>query len=306
MNRSIVLVGAPCNLGIKPYESGGPRGLDRAPGVLRAAGVAALADGDLGDLPCGPYVDLREAAGRVRHQAEVESYVRALAERIQPVLQDGGFPLVLGGDCSVVLGGLLAMRRAGCTRPGLVYLDAHADFAAPSESRTGSVASMCLSFAIGRGDHPLASLAEGPALVEPGAVALVGRRDLDEPWYGHEALAHSGILDLLDHEARTAGYAALAGPILDRVAGATDGFWIHLDADVLTPSEVAAVDSPIPGGPTTAELAALLSVLLRHPKAAGLELTIYDPELDERRDSARHLAALLDLAIGAARRAGAA
>jgi arginase len=71
------------------------------------------------------------------------------------------------------------------------------------------------------------------------------------------------------------------------------GFWIHVDADVLDPTVLPAVDSPEPGGLTLEELDELLTPLVRHPSALGLELTIYDPALDPDRSSAGRLTALL-------------
>jgi arginase len=67
-----------------------------------------------------------------------------------------------------------------------------------------------------------------------------------------------------------------------------------VDADVIDPNAVPAVDSPTPGGLGLDELASMLIPLVRHPKALGLELTIYDPELDPDRTSAARLATLLE------------
>src|SRR4029077_3435771 len=72
------------------------------------------------------------------------------------------------------------------------------------------------------------------------------------------------------------------------------GFWIHLDADVINPTEMPAVDSPEPGGPTIEEVVELLAPLVRHPRALGLELTIYDPGLDPDRSCAARLVTFLE------------
>lgn len=45
------------------------------------------------------------------------------------VLDAGDVPIVLGGDCSILLGNLLALRRRG--RHGLLFIDGHADFYQP-------------------------------------------------------------------------------------------------------------------------------------------------------------------------------
>jgi arginase len=80
-----------------------------------------------------------------------------------------------------------------------------------------------------------------------------------------------------------------------------DGFWIHLDADVLDPADMPAVDSPEPNGLRLDQVAELLTPLVRHPKVRGLELTIYDPKLDPDSHGAVRLASLLERIIGSAR-----
>jgi arginase len=296
MDRAVAIVGAPSSIGIRPYDTGEARHLDWAPGVLREFGVVDRTGAvDLGDIAPPPYRDYARAPGRVRNEADVGAYCRDLGERVAAAAAGGRFVLVLGGDCSIVLGGLLGVRQAAADPVGLVYVDAHADFATPKESRTGSAASMCLALAVGRGETPLARLGGEAPLVHPQEVALLGRRDAAEPWYGHEALAASAILDLPDPEVRERGLPASAATALARVAAPhLRGFWIHLDADVFNPAVMPAVDSPEPGGPTVEEAVALLAPLVRHPRALGLELTIYDPGLDPDRACARRLVSLFE------------
>jgi arginase len=232
--------------------------------------------------------------GSARNEDRIIAYSRSLGERVAAAVHHGRFPVVLGGDCSIVLGCLLGARRAARGPVGLAYLDAHADFATPQESRTGSVASMCLGLASGRGDTPLARLAGRAALVDGRHVALVGRRDQADAWYGHAALAASPILDLPESDLRSQAPGDLAAAILARVASPeVEGFWIHLDVDVLNPAVMPAVDSPEPGGPLASELVPLLTPLVRHPRALGLDVAIYDPALDPDRSCARQLVGLL-------------
>ena len=80
---------------------------------------------------------------------------------------------------------------------------------------------------------------------------------------------------------------------LDR-AGNPVGFGFTWIADVINPTFMAAVDSPEPGGPTIKELVDPLTPLVRHPRALGLELTIYDPGLDPDRSCAIRLVSLLE------------
>jgi arginase len=294
--RPIAIVGAASSIGIRPHDDGGIRRLDLAPRVLRDLHlVERLAAHDHGDVDPPPYHDFMRPAGRPRNEEGVAVYSRALAERIAAASANGAFVLVLGGDCSIVLGNLLGLRHSHRGPVGLAYVDGHADFGTPEESRTGSAASMCLALAVGRGDTPLARLGGEEPLVHAANVVLIGRRDHAEPWYGHEALHASKILDLPHAAVREHGTAGASRAALDRLARAElAGFWIHFDADVLDPSVMPAVDSPVSGGLGIEELADLLTPLIHHPKALGLELTIYDPTLDPDRTCAARLVALLE------------
>lgn len=301
MKRPITIVGAPSSIGIRPYDDGGARRLDLAPAELRRHGVSRLATRDLGDVAPPRYRDFQRTPGRPRNEDGVASYSRALGRKVSEAADDGSFVLLLGGDCSVVLGGLLGARRPGRGRVGLIYIDAHGDFATPETSRTGSAASMCLALATGVGDTPLARLSGNGALVRQEDIVILGRRDDNdpEPWYGQDVIRKSPMLDITHAEIRERGVAETVRQTLHRITQpSVDGFWIHVDADVLDPSLVPAVDSPEPNGLGLDELAELLRPLVSHPRAVGLELTIYDPKLDPDGTSATNLTALLTKVLG--------
>ena len=276
---------------------------------------------DLGDVLPPAYEDFERPPGKARNEAGVASYSRSLADRVAVGLATIGSSsssVAIAASCSAVSSGQSGGRDAGRSgretgsdrsRVGLAYIDGHADFASPEESMTGSVASMGLALAVGRGDTQLARLAGPVPLVRGEDVALIGRRDEGQS-YGHEALAVSGILDLpwaaISPDGAAVPQTALAdtaSTILDRVAARdASGFWILVDADVLSPEVMPAVGSPEPGGPDIDELAALLAPLVDHPKALGMALTLYDPSLDPDRSSAARLVELLTKSLIGRRR----
>jgi arginase len=274
----IAIIGAASSIGIRPYDDEKEaRHLDRAPAVLRELGIVErLGAEDVGDLTAAPYKDFSRPPG---------------------CAGCGRFPLVLGGDCSIVLGTLLGASRTA-TRVGLAYVDAHADFATPQESRTGSAASMCLGLATGRGDSVLARLNGSTPLVRAEDVALLGRRDEGQTYYGHEALAASRMLDMPWSIISNRPLSDTIAATLARLERAElDGFWVHVDADVLDPQVMPAVDSPEPGGPGIDELVALVAPLARHPRALGMQITIYDPALDRDRSCAARLVSFLEAVL---------
>lgn len=294
MTRRIAVVGAPSSLGIRPYDDGEQRHLDRAPSVLRGRDlVARLGAIDFGDVAPPPYRDYVRLVEGARNEQPVLGYSRALADRIVSATSGNRFGMVIGGDCSIVLGCLLAARTRLGGPVGLVYVDAHADFSTARESVTGSISGMTLALATGRGGSPLVALAGKSPLVDGKRVALIGRRSIRAA-SGRHALETSSILDLPFTRSSTAS-GDISAAALARVASAdVRGFWIHLDVDVLDPSVMPAVDSPEPGGPTLDELVNLLAPLVRHPLAVGLDVSIYDPALDADRSGARQLVGLLE------------
>jgi arginase len=277
----IALLGAPSNLGLKPYADGRPRGVSQGPRVYRELGlVERLGARDLGDIEAPPYVDFERPPGGTRNESAIAAYSRSLAKAVSGI-ED--FLLVLGGDCSILLGTLLGLRPRG--RIGLAFIDGHCDFALPSISVTGGAAGMDLALAVGRGGALSRLAGEAPLLREEDAAVVARKDQADEPYYGDNSLRSSAVLDL-PAEAVEAALERIARPELD-------GFWIHVDVDVLDPGLMPAVDSPEPGGLGFEELAGLLIPLVRHPKALGMEVTIYDPDLDPDRVAGSRLVDLL-------------
>ena len=77
----------------------------------------------------------------------------------------------------------------------------------------------------------------------------------------------------------------------------TRGFFIHLDADVVSDDLMPAVDYRIPDGLSWDELRTVLEVALRSGRAVGIEITIYNPALDATGASGRDLTRTLVTAL---------
>jgi arginase len=296
----VSLLGAPSAIGIRPYDAGGVRRLDLAPGALREQGIGVrIGATDRGDvMPPPRYQDLEKPAGRVRNEADVLSYTHKLASRVSAITERQEFALVLGGDCSILLGALLGLQAHAVSPVGLIYIDAHSDFATLEETPSASPCSMNLALAVGRqADTPLARLRGSAPLIDPARVVHIGARDSGEP-YGYAALEPSGLTVLDDAFLRTYGPSSAAQTAMQHLDGtAPGGFWIAVDVDVLDPKVMPAVDTPQPGGLTFSGLSALLTPLIRHPRALGLQVTIYDPTLDPGLEAARQLVDAIEAAF---------
>src|SRR5262249_51725077 len=123
----------------------------------------------------------------------------------------------------------------------------------------------------------------------PVDTAHAGCRDDDEGF--QEATAVLGAV-VPASQIRHQGVEQAARKVLDVVGRASlDGYWVHLDVDILDPSVMPAVDSPDPGGLSGAGRTERLPALA--PRAAGAQVTPFAPDLDPDGSHARILTDIL-------------
>jgi arginase len=295
--RPLTIIDVPSNLGLKPT------GVERLPSALRATGLLArLGARDGGQVkPSTAYDPVRDPDTGLLNGRALHDLSHAIARVVASVVDEGRVPLVLAGDCSVILGGLLGLRRTSSgdqptPRPGLLFIDGHVDFYQPGASPTGEVADMDLALATGRGPEVLADLDPNSALVLDEDVVAVGARDLEERTAaGSQDVAATPIhlFELttirqrgIDEVARDAA-AIIARPDLE------PGFWLHLDADVLDDTVMPAVDYRQPGGLSPTEVGMLVQSAVRSGRFAGMSVAIYNPVLDPTGEAGRRLAECL-------------
>ncbi|MCL8017297.1 arginase family protein [Streptomyces sp. AS02] len=278
--RNFVVLDAPSNLGLRPPAPGTVPGCHKLAGALREQRIVQRLRALEGGVVVPPRYDRgdwREGDG-VFNAAALASYTRKLADRIEHHVRAGDFPVVLGGDCSINLGAALALRRMG--RYGLAVVDASPDFRHPGNSeRVGAAGGEEVALATGRGQEDLTDLEGLRPYLRDEDVRYFGIRDYFEE--DRAELADLKIPVVTVGDLREWGAQALA--TVTRQAfeiPQLDGYWVHLDADVLDPSVMPAVDSPDLDGLTPDELVALLRPLLASGHCVGLNITIYDPDLD--------------------------
>ncbi|MFG2888995.1 arginase family protein [Streptomyces sp. NPDC048248] len=294
--RRTVLIDAPSNLGLRPPAPGAVPGCYKLAGALRDQGLLRRLGAQEGGVVVPPRYDLgqwQEGEGDF-HADAIAGYTRRLAERVEKHVRDGAFPVLLGGDCSILLGAVLALRRLG--RYGVAYLDGHGDFRHPGNTEVagpvGAAAGEGVAQITGRGQADLTDIDGLRPYVRDTDISVLGIRDADED---QPELTGLGIRHAPVGVIRRRGAGTVAREALRRLQHPPlDGFWLHLDADVLDPSVMPAVDSPDPDGLRTDELRALLGPLAASPRCVGVDVTIYDPDRDPEGAGAALLADLLE------------
>jgi arginase len=272
-----------------PYTSArDPGGIADAIKVLRRLGLAdRLGDqgvADAGDLDLLPPSGERGPSGLL-NEAAFERLVDATHVRVHQVHQRGRRPLLVGGDCPVLLGALAAF---GGER-GLVMLDGHEDVWPLPLSETGEGSDSELAIALGLFPDSMPSPLDrwGP-LLGPSNVALLGPRDREEmAAAGVRSISEKVAFFRDDRALRAVAPGAVMADALQAIVA--DAFWLHIDLDVLATEEFSAVDYPQPEGLGWRELDQLAAAGTADPRCQGVSVVIYNPDLDPNRGDANRV-----------------
>jgi arginase len=280
--RTIGLLGVPTN------SAGKIDGVARGPIVLRDEGLVDALHRhakvhDYGDVTLPDPSPTRDSRSHVIDPDGLDALVARVRDAVAPILDNGHLPLVIGGDCPLLLGCLAA--SPGRDRVGLLFVDGHEDAYLPMQSSTGEAADMELAFALGMADASWSpELATLLPLVAPADVRILGARDA-------ELLRAEGVASLRDRVALVDGKRLAADAVRSAAAACASlphPWWFHLDLDVLSTEALPAIDYPQLGGLGWDELAVVATTALR-ADPRGWDVTIYNPDLDPTRVHARRI-----------------
>jgi arginase len=270
------IIDAPSILGLRPT------GVEYLPEALKAAGLMDRLNADYaGRVSPLPYNSERDKLTLLLNPDSIKTFSVQLADRVSSVIRSMRYPIVLGGDCSIVIGNLLALRRLG--RYGLFFIDGHADFYQPEASLTGEVADMDLAIVSGRGPDILTNINNFKPLVRDQDIILFGYRDREQAAsFGSQDVLNTDINSFDLTNVKELGITTAASLAVKKLLQQDEllGFWIHIDADVLDDSIMPAVDYRLNGGLSFCELSELLKIIVASDRSVGMDVTIFNPNFD--------------------------
>jgi arginase len=236
---------------------------------------------------------------RARFLAEIGNCCRRLRVRVERILEDGAFPLVVGGDHSIAMGTVAAIssfhHRRG-ERIGLLWFDAHGDMNTPASSPSGNIHGMPCAVCLGRGPDELTRIGERYPMVDVRNAAIVGVRDLDLS--ERREILESGVKVFTMREVDMLGMSEVMRRALAIVNDGTAGFHLSFDMDGTDPSVAPGVGTPVPGGTDFRESHLVMEQAAESGRLLGLEMTEINPILDERNKTAEAAVQLVLSAMG--------
>jgi arginase len=258
-------------------------GQDLAPAALRSAGLLArLVAADLeahgeGDLPHQVWKPDREHP-RAQNVDQATASLRQLADRLGPLLARGDFALVLGGNCTIALAIMAALRRLGTGAPGLLYVDRHYDINTPDSTNDGALDWMGLAHALALpgGVDTLTDAFGARPLLEPYQIAWLGvEPQLAMDWEREQATRLG--LHVATSQALAADPAGVAAAALDHLPAGP--LAVHVDVDVLD-----FIDAPLAEnadgrntGPTLGHVEEALMLAAQDPRVRALSIGELNP-----------------------------
>lgn len=279
-----------------PLDYGGRRhGSDMGPSAIRLAGIRERIE-DIGhhvitsqkniEIIAQEYAEVGDNP-KAKYLEPIVSACTQLADQVKEVAEKGEFPLVLGGDHSIVLGtlaGLHSVYKNQKKKLGVLYVDAHGDFNTDETTPTGNIHGECLAASAGFGLEKLVNLYEDGRKVDPKNICYVGIRDLDK---GERELMHkAGVTVFTISDIDRNGFADVVRKIKVFFKTHCDVVHISFDMDSLDPSIAPGTGVPVLGGMNYREALLLMEEMSSLNLVKSMEIVEVNPILDVRNETA--------------------
>jgi arginase len=286
--RSIRIIGVPLDMGASR------RGVDMGPSAMRVAGLEARLEALGHSVTDGGNIRVEVAETRAsgnknaHYITEIAETCVRTAEAVIATLEEGGIPLVLGGDHSLAAGSVSGVsefyRRRG-QKIGVIWIDAHSDINTPESSPSGNVHGMPLAALLGLGPELLGNLFGYSPKMAPENTVLIGVRDIDAA--ERENIRRAGVshvYTMRDIDER--GMRAVMEEALRAAGHGTAGYHVSLDLDFIDPEDAPGVGTPVRGGATYREAHLAMEFLADHGGLLSFEIVEVNPVIDEHNRTA--------------------
>jgi len=291
----IDIIGVPIDLGADR------RGVDMGPSAIRYAHLhqelqkAGFGFEDCGNVEVPIFEMCAITEPKLKYIDCIVPMARRTAGAVATSMQQGHFPLVIGGDHSIALGSIRGAAKH--KKMGVIWIDAHADFNTTETTPSGNIHGMPLAALCGLGDPRLVRLwDENIPVLDPQRVAVIGARDLDQ---GEKKNLHeAGVLVMGMEQIDRVGMFQTMEKALARITPDVDGIYLSFDVDSLDPRHAPGVGTPVAGGLTYREAHLACEMIAETGKLLGMDLVEVNPILDIHNQTAELAVELAISALG--------
>lgn len=295
--KNINIIGAPSTFGQRKL------GVNFGPDAIRYAGIVdrirriGYTVVDKGNVKV-PEINLdkfnSEQEG-LRNIDEILQVSENLSNAVSDSIQDGAFPLILGGDHSIAIGSISGISKH-YDNLGVIWYDAHGDLNVPEESPSGNIHGMPLRILAGDGDDRLVNISNYAPKVKPENIVLIGMRDLDTG--EREYIKNNNINTYTMADIDRLGIQQVINESIDHLKDKTDGIHLSLDVDALDPVETPGTGTRVLGGLNYRESHFALELLHNTQLITSMDLVEVNPLIDKNNHTAEQAVGLVGSFFG--------
>lgn len=287
MNKNVSLIGVPSDVGASDRGAAmGPEAM-RVAGLKRTLEKQGITVKDVGDLR-GPKNPELAAKDGYRHLEENITWSKNIQDAIYKELEDGNFPIMMGGDHAMSIGSIAAAARhcADHDKPiCLLWIDAHADFNTCDTSPSGNIHGMPVAVATGFGHPDLLAVGHATPMIDPKNVYQIAIRSVD--MNEKKLVIKSGITVYDMRRIDEIGIRQTMQDILHEVAEKNAHLHVSFDVDSLDPPIAPGVATTIPGGLTYREAQLCMEMIHDSGLMGSLDIAEINPALDTNNSTAK-------------------
>lgn len=274
------IIGAPSDLGANI------RGSLMGPAAIRTAGLfdqlksSKINATDLGDIT----VPIRNFSDSEHFLDDIIKICGNLKHSFSRSYSNNNTPVLLGGDHSLSIGTLAAFTNSFQNKNiGLIWIDTHADINTPNTTPSGNIHGMPISTLLGSGHSELVSLFD-KCTIPAENIVLIGLRDIDE--FEKDLIRDSGVRYYTMRDIDELGIQKVIIEVQNTLIKNVDGIHVSFDLDVMDPTQVPGVSTPVHGGLTLREAHLALEMLYESGKVVSADFVELNPFNDTRGISA--------------------
>lgn len=272
----------------------GPQGI-RSAGLIDRLKCIGQEVVDEGNLAIGITGRFRQSGENIKNVKTLVESSEKLAAKVSNIIQEGRFPLVLGGDHSIAMGTLAGVAKH-YKNLGVIWYDAHADMNTPETSPSGNIHGMPLAASMGLGHGALTQIGGYQVKVKPEHIVLIGVRDIDK---GEQQLIEAKNIKMYTaNDVKRLGMEVVIAEALRYLSERCDGIHLSFDVDGIEPLEMPGVGTPVTNGISYKASLQAVRLLAASENLVSAEFVEVNPLLDKDDTTARLTVNLIGALFG--------
>lgn len=213
-----------------------------------------------------------------RNLQAINEFNEKLYKVVSKVINDGSFPITVGGDHIIAIASSLAALK-NYKNLGIIWFDSHADYNTCSTSVTGNLHGLPLAVATHYEKDILADFHDGP-FYDPKHAVIVGGRDID-PWEWDNIL-DAGVTVFSTKDIQKYGAETICKKAFEIASNGTNGVHISFDLDLISPEVAPGVSVPAKNGINLKETYELVDEIIKYTDVIkSADLVEYNPVFDK-------------------------